>query len=85
MPYQFININYQLSMKSLLLYSYEHGSLKLTPKAWEVLRGKETFLGRLDEAKKDHGAVLRQGEGEAETFDSGLFETLRKKRTKESG
>ena len=46
----------------------------------EILRGEETFLGRLEEAKKDHGAVLRQGEEEAETFDSGLFETLRKKR-----
>ena len=32
------------------------GSLKLTPKAWDVLRGEETFLGRLEEAKKERGA-----------------------------
>ena len=77
---QWRHIARQLIQKSLLLYNYEHGSLKLTPKAWGVLRGEETFLGRLEEAKKDKGAVLRQGEGEAETCDSGLFETLRKKR-----
>jgi ATP-dependent DNA helicase RecQ len=77
---QWRQIARQLIQKGLLLYNYEHGSLKLTPKAWGILRGEETFLGRLGEAKKDHGAVLRQREGEAETFDSGLFETLRKKR-----
>jgi ATP-dependent DNA helicase RecQ len=77
---QWRQIARQLTQKGLLLYNYEHGSLKLTPKAWEVLRGKETFLGRLEEARKDHGAVLRQAEGEVEAYDSGLFETLRKKR-----
>jgi superfamily II DNA helicase RecQ len=46
----------------------------------DVLRGEETFFGRVEEAKKDRGAVLRQKESEVETFDSGLFETLRKKR-----
>ncbi|MBU4121367.1 MAG: HRDC domain-containing protein, partial [Proteobacteria bacterium] len=77
---QWRQIARQLIQKSLLLYNYEHGSLKLTPKAWGVLRGEETFLGRMAKPQKDHGAVLRKGEGEAEIFDSGLFETLRKKR-----
>jgi ATP-dependent DNA helicase RecQ len=77
---QWRQIARQLVQKGLLLYNYEHGSLKLTQKAWEVLRGKETFLGRVEEAQKERDAVLRQQEGEAETFDSGLFETLRKKR-----
>jgi ATP-dependent DNA helicase RecQ len=70
----------QLIQKGLLLYHYEHGSLKLTPKAWGVLRREETFLGRMEEAKKDKSAVLRHRESEAETFDSGFFETLRRKR-----
>ena len=77
---QWRHIARQLIQKGLLLYNYEHGSLKLTPKAWVVLRGEETFLGRMEEAKKERGAALRQRAGEAETFDSGLFETLRKKR-----
>ena len=55
---QWRHIARQLIQKSLLLYNYEHGSLKLTPKAWEVMRGKEAFLGRMEGAKKDHGAVL---------------------------
>jgi len=77
---QWRHLSRQLIQKGLLLHHYDHGSLKLTPKAWEVLRGEETFLGRVEEAKKERGAVLRQREGEAETFDSALFETLRKKR-----
>jgi ATP-dependent DNA helicase RecQ len=77
---QWRHLSRQFIQKSLLLYDYEHGSLKLTPKAWEVIRGKEAVLGRVEEAKKDKGGVLRQREGEAETFDPDLFETLGKKR-----
>ena len=77
---QWRHIARQLIQKSLLLYNYEHGSLKLTPKAWGVLRGKETFPGRMEGAKKGHDTVLRQQEGESGTFDSALFETLRRKR-----
>lgn len=77
---QWRHISRQLIQKGLLLYNYEHGSLKLTPKAWEVLRGKETFRGRLEGAGKDRSAALRQRADEAEDFDAGLFETLRKKR-----
>ncbi len=81
---QWRHLSRQLIQKGLLLYHYEHGSLKLTPKAWEVLRGKETFLGRLEEARKErqaNGRGLREREGdEAESFDPDLFEALRKKR-----
>jgi ATP-dependent DNA helicase RecQ len=72
-----------LIQKGLLLYHYDHGSLKLTPKAWEVLRGEVAFFGKMEEAKKERGAALRQRDGEAdaaETYDFDLFETLRKKR-----
>ena len=77
---QWRHIARQLIQKRLLLYNYEHGSLKLTPKAWEVMRGKETFLGRVGEGQKERGAVLKHRESEASAFDPGLFETLRKKR-----
>lgn len=74
----------QLIQKGLLLYQYEHGSLKLTPKAWEVLRGKEPFLGRLETIRKEQGkkqgAVQRPRADEADSFDPKLFEALRKKR-----
>jgi ATP-dependent DNA helicase RecQ len=70
----------QLIQKGQLLHSYEHGSLKLTPKAWEVLRGQETFLGRVEKPQKGQGEVLRPRAGETEDYDSGLFEALREKR-----
>jgi ATP-dependent DNA helicase RecQ len=74
----------QLTQKGLLLYDYKHGSLKLTPKAWEVLRGKQPFLGRLEEARKEQnkerGAVKEREGYEAGSFDSELFEALRKRR-----
>ena len=77
---QWRHIARQLIQKRQLFYNYEHGSLKLTPKAWDVLRGKETFCGRVEEAKKERGAILRQRAGEVEDYDTGLFEILRKKR-----
>lgn len=81
---QWRHLSRQLIQKGLLLYQYEHGSLKLTPKAWEVLRGKEPFLGRLEAARKEQdkkqGAVQRPRADEADSFDPKLFEALRKKR-----
>lgn len=70
----------QLIQKGLLLYQYEHGSLKLTPKAWEVLHGREPFLGKMEEAHKEPGAVQKPQGNDGETFDPELFEILRKKR-----
>jgi ATP-dependent DNA helicase RecQ len=65
----------QLIQKGLLLHNYEYGSLKLTPKAWPVLKGEETFMGRVEGR-----AILNQRENEPENCDTVLFEMLRKKR-----
>jgi ATP-dependent DNA helicase RecQ len=77
---QWRHLSRQFIQKRLLSYEYEHGTLKLTPKGWEVLRGKDTVLGRLEEIQKDKGGVLKQREEESGPYDSILFETLRKKR-----
>ncbi len=81
---QWRQIARQLIQKGLLLYNYEHGSLTLTSKAWEVLRGKEVFLGRVEEARREKGAerdpAQKQRGDEADSFDPELFEALRKKR-----
>ena len=81
---QWRQIARQLIQKGLLLYDYEHGSLKLTSKAWEVLRGGETFLGRLEVARKEKEAEgdlgQKQRVDEADSFDPELFEALRRKR-----
>ncbi len=79
---QWRRLSRQLIQKGLLLYQYEHGSLKLTPKAWDILRGEEPFLGRLsDEVQgKERSAAQRDQTDEMEVFDAELFEALRKKR-----
>jgi ATP-dependent DNA helicase RecQ len=77
---QWRHLSRQFIQKGLLICEYEHGSLKLTPKAWDVLRGIETVMGRLEEAKKEKtGKSKREKEAPA-SYDPTLFEALRKKR-----
>jgi ATP-dependent DNA helicase RecQ len=57
---QWRHISRQLIQKDLLVPDYRHGTLKLTPKAWSVMRGKEPVPGRLEEAGKEKGGGLRK-------------------------
>jgi ATP-dependent DNA helicase RecQ len=66
----------QLIQKGLLVQELEHGTLKLTGKAWEVLKGKETVMGRLQEG----GVILKRREEDQGQYDPALFEMLRRKR-----
>src|SRR3972149_8500462 len=66
----------QLIQKGLLVQELEHGTLKLTGKAWEVLRGKETVMGRL----KEGGVILKRREEDQGQYDPALFVIVRRKR-----
>lgn len=66
----------QFIRKGLMIQDLEHGALKLTHKAWEVLRGKEAVLGLLEKEAADL-APRAEAPGQ---YDPGLFELLRKKR-----
>ncbi|MFH0995098.1 MAG: DNA helicase RecQ [Pseudomonadota bacterium] len=66
----------QLLQKGLMIQDMDHGSLKLTPKAWEVLRGKELFLGKMD-VKPEVPSPVKDSENGC---DQSLFEVLRGKR-----
>jgi len=77
---QWRHLSRQFIQKGLLSYEYEHGSLKLTPKAWEVLRAKENVMGRLEAAKKERRGNLKREKEALESYDHVLFEVLRKKR-----
>ncbi|MCX5882397.1 MAG: RecQ family ATP-dependent DNA helicase, partial [Deltaproteobacteria bacterium] len=66
----------QLLQKGLMIQDMEHGAMKLTPKAWEVLRGKELFLGKMDAKPPDPSPVKDIENG----CDQSLFEVLREKR-----
>ena len=73
-------ITRQLIQKGLLQNDYDHGSLKLTPKAWKVLRGEEVFFGKAGEAGKEKATMQKAQQGEVDTYDTELFEMLRGKR-----
>ena len=68
----------QFLQQGLLTQELEHGSLRLTRKAWEVMKGKDTVMGRLEERT----VRLKQQENDQgeRGYDPVLFELLRKKR-----
>lgn len=53
---QWFHLSRQFIRKGLLVQDMEFGSLKLTDKAWKVLRGEEKVLGRMEE----EGAIEHQ-------------------------
>jgi ATP-dependent DNA helicase RecQ len=73
---EWFQLSRQLQQKGLLQQDMEHGSLMLTPSAWEVLRGKELFLGKLEAKTKD----ITPTEDSENDYDRNLFELLREKR-----
>lgn len=74
---QWMHISRQLIQRGMLSQDERYGSLRITPKAIEVLRGKEKFLGNLEAEK----TLARRVEKEVEVeYDHALFEILRQKR-----
>ena len=73
---EWFQLSRQLLQNGLLLQDMNHGSLKLTPKAWEVLRGKELFLGKMEAKPRD---ITPVADSESDC-DQALFERLREKR-----
>ena len=74
---QWSYLSRQFLQKGLLEQDAEHGSLKLTAKAWEVMRGKEQVFAALEERQD---APARGGAEAAPPCDQALFELLRQKR-----
>ncbi len=78
---QWFQLSRQFIQKQLLHQDPEHGSLKLTGEAWEVLRGSRNVSGKV-EAKGASGKMVEKKSrriSELE-YDSDLFELLREKR-----
>lgn len=73
---QWFHLGRQFIHRGLLCQDMEFGSLKLTPKAWEVLWGKENFFGKIEE-KQEESFQNKEMEN---NYDHLLFELLRKKR-----
>lgn len=73
---QWMHIGRQLVQKGLLVQDDRYGSLKLTLRAMEALRNRETIQGVLQEEKP----TLPQGQASAGTRDPILFDLLRTRR-----
>jgi ATP-dependent DNA helicase RecQ len=75
---QWFYLSRQFLQKGLLVQDMEFGSLKLAPKAWEVLRGKEHVFAKMEERPDTYV----QREVDEETCDPTLFDLLKKERKK---
>ncbi len=73
---QWFHLSRQFLQKGLMTQDIQHGSLKLTEKAWEVFRGKEQVWGQLEEQRLGR----RKTQYDVQDSDQELFELLRKKR-----
>lgn len=73
---QWLHLSRQFLHNGLLEQDLEYGSLKLTPQAHEILRGKEKFLGTVQEERE----VFATEQMEILEHDRELFELLRKLR-----
>ncbi len=74
---QWLHFARQLVQKGLLVQDDRYGSLKLTPRAYEVLKSQETVLGVLQAEAAMLPAAKKAGEIE---YDQALFDLLRQKR-----
>lgn len=70
----------QLLHKGLMVQDPEIGGLSLAQRAWDVFKGKEAVLGRLDEPVELEKTPDKATESRADRYDPKLFETLRQKR-----
>ncbi len=72
---QWFYLSRQLLQKGLLEQDMNHGSLKLTSRAWDVLRGDQSFSAKMEvQQKKTTRTEVKQD------YDSSLFESLRQLR-----
>jgi ATP-dependent DNA helicase RecQ len=76
---QWKDLSHQLIQKKLMVMDREHGSLRITDKAWKVFRGEENVLGRVLDIKENEKEPAKTKETPLE-YDLTLFEALRIKR-----
>jgi len=74
---QWFHLSRQFVQKGLLTQDMQHGSLKLTAKAWAVLKGEQSTSAKLEEHQ-----VARALPKAEQIYDSNLFELLRQLRKK---
>ena len=74
---QWSHLSRQFISKDLLTQDLNYGSLVLTEKAWDVLRGNEKFFGIIENQSDDNSQTKHMDEID---YNHEFFEILRKKR-----
>lgn len=70
----------ELMKQDIIVRDIEHKSLKLTPKALEILKGNEDVHGVIEEQKRKDPVKTAKNEIESLDFDRELFKLLKQKR-----
>jgi ATP-dependent DNA helicase RecQ len=70
----------QLLHKGLMVQDSDFGGLSLTPRAWDVFKGKEVVFARLDSSNEPERTPAEAAEKRTPQYDQELFEILRQKR-----
>jgi len=70
----------QFLHQGFLVQDMEFGSLKLTDKGWDVLKGRVEVRGQLDQERTVEKLVDESRRGEELNFNQRLFEALRRER-----
>ncbi len=78
---QWFHLSRQFIQKELIFQDMEFGSLRLTPKAWEVLRENQDVFARVAEEQKKQNKHTPHDAADY-IYDHDLFELLRQKRKK---
>ena len=73
---QWFHLSRQFIQRGLMTQDMEFGSLKLTPKAYEVFKGTEKVLGKIEQKQEEYF----QRKEDSFEYDQGLFHLLRGKR-----
>ncbi len=77
---QWLQLSRQFLHHGLLMQDMEVGNLRLSDRAWRVMKGQEKVFGQLEEEQVEETPVLESLDQEAPEYDRGFFELLRKHR-----
>ncbi|MGN8224961.1 DNA helicase RecQ [Gracilimonas sp. BCB1] len=70
----------ELMKQDIIVREFEHKSLKLTPKAVEILKGEQEVFGVIEEPQKKNQTGGAKSEIESLDFNKNLFALLKEKR-----
>ncbi|MDY6970532.1 MAG: RQC domain-containing protein, partial [Spirochaetota bacterium] len=77
---QWFHLSRQFLHQELVVQDMEYGSLKLTDKAWDVLQGRQTVLGRLQEDEANNISDNESEEDATLGYDRDLLAILKNMR-----